>query len=122
MSEKRGFVGTVKSLWSSEGGAIISAELVLVMTIAVLAMCVGLDSLSDAVNNELNDVAEAFGAISQSFQFHGISHPGSGHCGDHAIVSGSSNRDKVDDCDCTPLDSCITHISTPWKCEGGFSG
>ena len=41
MSEKKGFVGTVRSLWTREDGAIISAELVLVMTIAVLAMLVG---------------------------------------------------------------------------------
>ena len=119
MSEKMGCVGTVKRLWTREDGAIISAELVLVMTIAVLAMLVGLDSLSDAVNNELNDVAGAFGAISQSFEFHGIAHPGSFSHGDHAIVSGSSNKDKVDDCDCMALDSCIGHIVTPVKCEDG---
>ena len=97
---------------------IISAELVLVMTIAVLAMLVGLDSVSDSVNHELNDVAEAFGALSQSFSFHGVAHPC--HHGDvHAIVSGSSFRDRVDECDCTGLDSGIGHIVTPEKCEDG---
>ena len=113
MSQKKGFVGTMVSLWSREDGAIISAELVLVMTIAVLAMLVGLDSVSDAVNQELNDVADAFGALSQSFNFHGIAHPGSGD--DHAIVSGSSFKDKTDECDCTGLDNCIGHIVTPEK-------
>ena len=118
MSEKKCFVGTVLSLWSREDGIIISGELVLVMTIATLAMLVGLDAVSDAVNNELNDVAGAVGALNQSFNFHGVAHPG--HLGDdHAIVSGSSFRDGADDCDCIALDSSIGHIVTPDKCEDG---
>ena len=108
-----------RRLWTDEIGMIISAELVLVMTIAVLAMLVGLDAASDAINHELSDVAEAFGAISQSFRFNGISHPGHLGIDDHAIVSGSSNSDKVDDCDCVPLDSCVGHIVGMPKCEDG---
>ena len=119
MSEKKGLVGTALSLWSCEDGVIISAELVLVMTIATLAMVVGLNSVSKAVNFELDDVANAFGAISQSFDFHGIAHPDPSHGGWHAIVSGSSFKDKSDDCDCTGLDCCIGHIVTPDKCENG---
>lgn len=117
MSEK-GFVGTMQNLWTREDGAIISAELVLVMTIAVLAMLVGLDSVSDAVNHELNDVAGAFGAISQSFNFRGLSHPRRNGSSEHAIVSGSSFKDDVDDCDCVPLEL-TGHINTPAKCEDG---
>ena len=117
MSEKS-LVGTMQSLWTREDGAIISAELVLVMTIAVLAMLVGLDSVSEAVNNELNDVAGAFGAISQSFNFRGLSHPRHEGRSEHAIVSGSSFRDDVDDCDCIPLEL-TGHINTPAKCEDG---
>ena len=119
MSEKKGFVGTVRSLWTREDGAIISAELVLVMTIAVLAMLVGLDAISDAVNNELNDIADAFGAISQSFDFKGIGHPTTNGSAFHAVVSGSSFRDSVDYCDCTGLVCDVGHIVTPHKCEGG---
>ena len=110
---------TIRRLWTNEVGLVVSAELVLVMTIAVLAMLVGLDAASDAINQELNDVAEAFGAISQSFNFQGISHPGHLGIDDHAIVSGSSNADKVDDCDCVPLDTCIGHIVGIPKCEDG---
>ena len=120
MSEKRGFVGTVRSLWSSEGGAIISAELVLVMTIAVLAMLVGLDSISDAVNGELHDVAEAFGAISQTYEWHGEGHLNGSCDGFHAKVSGSSFQDAPDHCDCTGLRCDLGHIMAPDRCEDGF--
>jgi hypothetical protein len=121
MSEKKGFgfVGTLLGLWTGENGAVISAELVLVMTIAVLAMLVGLDSVSDAVNHELNDVAGAIGAISQSFNFNGIAHLRASGGSEHAIVAGSSFSDDVDDCDCIPLDSGIGHVATPPKCEDG---
>ena len=116
MTKRCSIVAVGLSLWKQEDGVIISAELVLVMTIAVLAMIVGLDSASDAVNNELNDVAGAFGAVNQSFEFHGIAHP----CrdgGDHAIASGSSFADHEDHCDCVPLDGSIGHIKAPEKCE-----
>ena len=69
------------------------------------------------MNNELNDIAEAFGAISQSFDYKGIGHPTT--TGFHAVVSGSSFRDTVDHCDCTGLVCDIGHIVTPSKCEGG---
>ena len=110
MAAKSSVVAMGFSLWSQEEGVVISAELVLVMTIAVLAMLVGLDSLSDSVNHELHDVAGAFGALSQSFSFHGI-----GGC--EACASGSSFNDRPDDCDCIPLDSSVGHIRTPEKCE-----
>lgn len=107
---KKSLVATAVSLWKGEDGAIISAELVLVMTIAVLAMVVGLHKVSLAVNAELNDVAEAFGAISQTFCFDGIE-------GCNARFSGSSFNDHPDFCDCTPLDTNVGHIKVPEKCE-----
>lgn len=116
MSTKSNFVAVGLSLWKQQDGVVISAELVLVMTIAVLAMLVGLDSVSDSINHELNDVAGAFGAISQSFSFNGIAHRDRSGC-PHAIASGSSFNDHKDDCDCTPLDGSVGHIRTPEKCE-----
>ena len=116
MSTKSSLVAMGLSLWRQQDGVVISAELVSVMTIAVLAMLVGLDSVSDAVNHELNDVAGAFGAISQSFEFRGIAHVNPSGC-PHAIASGSSFNDHKDDCDCTPLDSGVGHIRTPEKGE-----
>lgn len=49
----------LKKLIQDECGMIISSEIVLVGTILVLGCIVGLASLSHAVTNELNDVAQA---------------------------------------------------------------
>ena len=46
----------LNKLFRDESGVIISAELALVLTIAVLAMVVGLSEVAVAVNTELNDV------------------------------------------------------------------
>jgi hypothetical protein len=55
-----------------EAGFIISAELVSVTTIAVLGMVVGLAAVRDVVTNELNDIADAFGAVSQTYHVAGL--------------------------------------------------
>ena len=79
-------------LWSDEAGFIISAELVLVATIAVLSMVVGLSEVANAINQELEDVASAFGAVNQSYHYNGAS----GHA---ACKDGGRYRDSQDFCD-----------------------
>ena len=61
----------LRNLLNDESGVIISAELVLVLTVAVLAMIVGLSEVAVAVNTELNDVSNAIGALNQSYCFTG---------------------------------------------------
>lgn len=78
---------------NDEAGFVVSAELVLVATIAILAMIVGLSEVSISINNELEDVAAAFGSINQSFNVAGVQ----GHYGYNTV--GSSYLDKVDFCD-----------------------
>ncbi|QDV19346.1 hypothetical protein Pan153_40110 [Gimesia panareensis] len=63
----------MRALWNDEHGFVISAELVLVMTIAVLAMIVGLSEVAVAVNTELNDISNAIGALNQSYAYTGFS-------------------------------------------------
>ncbi len=58
-----------KQLYNDEAGFIVSAELVLVATIGVLAMVVGLSEVAHNVNQELEDVGSAISSIDQSFQF-----------------------------------------------------
>ncbi|MEX0700593.1 MAG: branched-chain amino acid aminotransferase [Planctomycetales bacterium] len=82
------------SLYRDEAGFIVSAELVLVLTIGVLAMVVGLHAVAKSVVMELNDVASAFGALDQSFCFEGLKKAG------HAHVPGGGFRDREDACDC----------------------
>ena len=75
-----------------DAGFIVSAELVLVSTIAVLGMIVGLAEVASGVNQELEDVGSAFGSINQSFAYSGLE----GHKGEWA---GSFFEDEVDECD-----------------------
>jgi len=63
---------TLKLLWSDDAGFIISAELVLVATVAVLAMVVGQAEVGSAVNQELEDVGSAVGAVQQSYYYSGV--------------------------------------------------
>ncbi len=79
-------------LMSDEAGFILSAELVLVSTIATLSMVVGLSEIANAVNQELEDVVSAQGAVNQSHRYSGLE----GHKGDS---SGSLFDDQVVDCD-----------------------
>jgi hypothetical protein len=82
----------VLHLWNEESGFIISAEMVLVCTIAVLAMSVGLSEVAFGINQELEDTGTAFGTVNQSFRFSGIT----GHNGSS---SGSFFQDLIDFCD-----------------------
>jgi Flp pilus assembly pilin Flp len=87
-------------LMNDEAGFVVSAELVLVSTIAVLAMIVGLSEVAISINNELEDVGCAFGSLNQSFQYCGVQ----GHNGYNTV--GSSYLDKVDFCDCDNVGYC----------------
>ena len=88
----------VKQLWQDEAGVVVSAELVLVLTITVLAMVVGLHAVSKTVAQELNDVSSAIGALDQSYSFDGFEKKAK--CGVHSKFAGSGFKDKRDDCDC----------------------
>jgi hypothetical protein len=91
----------MKSLWrkllTDESGVVISSELALVGTVGVLGMVVGLESVTSSVTSELNDLAGAFGAIDQSFNFRSIRKAG------HARVAGSGFNDRGDNCDCIEI-------------------
>ena len=56
-----------KELLSNEGGFILSAEMILILTIAVLGIVVGLSQVQQAVVGELQDLALAFSGLNQSF-------------------------------------------------------
>ena len=106
----------MKNLWQrlleDETGVILSSELALVGTVGVLGMVVGLEAVSCSVTSELNDLASAFGAINQSFNFNGISKAG------HGRVSGSGFNDRGDFCDCALITQTdVSGVSGP----GGFS-
>lgn len=84
---------TLNTLLHDENGFIVSAELIIVATIVVLAMAVGLSEISFSVNNELEDVGSAVGSMNQSFYANGVQSIGKGG------TAGSGFRDVVDNCD-----------------------
>ena len=80
------------NLMNDEAGFIISAELVIVATVAVLAMIVGLSEVGMNINHELEDVGSAIGSLNQSYHVQGT-------CGHQGHVGGSCYTDQRDFCD-----------------------
>ncbi len=107
----------LRKLWHDEVGLVISAELVLVLTIGVLMLVVGLHAVTKAVNYELGDIASAIGALDQSYSYDGFEKP-SGKYGCHAFVAGSAYGDKADECDCAE----IIEVRPRPKKDGSSSG
>ena len=83
---------TIRKLWNDEAGFIVSAELVLVATILVIGMIVGLVSVRNQVVQELVDVGQAIGNLSQSYGYGGI------HKWCMAFTDGCYYNDKIDFC------------------------
>ena len=82
----------INALKNDEAGFIVSAELVLISTIAVLGLVVGLSEVSLNINNELEDVGSAFASVQQSYSTETI-------CGHKGILGGSGFEDGADFCD-----------------------
>ncbi len=82
----------LRRLLYDEAGFIVSSELVLVATVAVVGMIVGMTSIRDHVVQELGDVSAAVSDVNQSYYWA----PVAGH---HAWVAGSGFFDEQDDCD-----------------------
>ena len=73
--------------WNDDEGALITVEWVFFVTIMVIGLVAGLKTLQGSVMNELEEVAGAIGAVSQSYSFGGTS----GCC---AFTNGSSFQDN----------------------------
>lgn len=84
---------TFNALLNDENGFIVSAELIIIATIVVLAMAVGLSEVSFSVNNELEDVGSAVDTMNQSFYANGVQSVGKGG------TAGSGFEDFADNCD-----------------------
>lgn len=61
----------LKQLMNDERGFVVSSELVLILTIGVIGLIVGLDSVQNAVVTELSDIASAIGASNQTYMYSG---------------------------------------------------
>lgn len=80
------------ALHQDEAGFIVSSELVLIATIAVIGLVVGMAEVANGVNEELEDVGSAVGQVNQSYVV-------SGSRGHKASTGDSSFKDVYDNCD-----------------------
>jgi len=109
----------LRTLWNDDFGAIISAELVLVLTITVLSMMVGLHELASGVIHELADVSESIGHLDQSYVLSGFASEKSDTQGATQYKSaygGSNFADAQDNCDDCSGSQDLT------DCDGIFDG
>jgi hypothetical protein len=72
-----------RSLWEDESGAIVSAEMVAVSTVAVLSGTVGMNMLASSVDGELREMAHAVRSFDQSYAV-------AGHVSSRAWTAGSA--------------------------------
>ena len=96
----------LKRLWNDEAGFVVSTELVLLATVAVIGLLTGIVSVRDGVVSELSDVAGAVQEVNQSYSFDGV-------IGHNAATSGTQFNDQLDECDSSDdpsgvADNCIT--------------
>lgn len=86
---------------NDEKGFIVSAEIVLIFTLVFCAVAVGIAVVRDALVHELGDVAEAIGALDQSYNYRAINAVlGDSGTDFHALCAGSGFNDKEDPGDC----------------------
>lgn len=71
----------LNNLLNDEAGFLVSAELVMIATLGILAMAVGLSEVAFNINTELQDVGRAFGSMNQSFNIKGQSNAWGGNGG-----------------------------------------
>jgi len=62
----------ILTLWHDEAGAVLTAELVIILTLVVLALVVGLSELASAINCELFDISYAIRGLNQSYAVSGF--------------------------------------------------
>jgi Flp pilus assembly pilin Flp len=108
----------LKAFLNDENGAIVSAEIVLVITILVLGVIVGLSEVAVAVNTELNDISNAIGALNQSFAYCGFSATDGGKV--KSFKFGTRFTDAIDDCDKNVNCDLVCHGAN--HCDEGNGG
>ena len=61
----------MRKLWNDECGAVMAAELILILTVVGLGVLIGMKVVQVAIVSELHDVANAISNIDQSFSVAG---------------------------------------------------
>lgn len=85
-------MSTTNRLWRDENGFIVSSELVLIASAILIPLLVGMQTVRDSVVQELADVGQAIGVVSQTYWYAGVA----GKC---SYASGSRFYDQADQCE-----------------------
>ena len=93
----------LRTFLNDENGFLISAELMLIITLAFCMAAVGWAAVRDALAHELNDLSHAIGSVSQSYSVTGLSKE-KDWGKPHAECSGFGFNDDADECDCMILE------------------
>jgi Flp pilus assembly pilin Flp len=91
-TEKGEEMKMLSRLWADEAGFVVSSELVLIATLAVIGLIAGLQTVRDQVLQELADTANAVSNVNQSYSFSGVT-------GHSSSTAGSIFVDQLDQCD-----------------------
>lgn len=109
----------VKNFLNDESGAVVSIELILIITIAVLALIVGWSEVAVAVNTELNDISNAVGALNQTYIFTGFQGTAAGGGAKiKSVFFGSTFVDQIDDCDTNLSCDIVGGVAAPVNAGG----
>ena len=74
-----------QQLWADEAGAVLTAEAVMVGSVAVIGSVVGLSAASSAVNAEMTEMASAIRSLDQSYLIQGRKSCGAWTAGSYYI-------------------------------------
>jgi hypothetical protein len=88
---------TLSRFWNDDQGTIVSAEIILVLTIAGIGMLAGLTTYRDQVTLELADLGTAIGQFNHTYSIAGVNVAG-------ASIATSVFDDLPDFCDDTSSD------------------
>ncbi len=109
----------LRAIWKDEGGAIVSIEMVIIITVAVLALIVGWSEVAVAVNSELDDISNAVGKLNQTYQYVGFGSPINVIKLKNQYL-GSAFNDAADDCDsCSGTSAIVCALGTGPTAAGG---
>lgn len=102
---------TLRVLLGDESGFIVSIELILVATIAIIGLITGMTAMRDAVISEVSDVGGSLQDLNQSYTFNGVN----GHSGNTFGSNFSDARDWCDDREdvTNRAENCITMTARP---------
>jgi Flp pilus assembly pilin Flp len=108
----------LRRLYRDECGAVVSAELALVLTIVVNGLIVGLNEIAVSLNQELNDVSNALGTLDQSFGYTGYQAAGTKL---KSFAAGTTFIDAADECDTNVNCDLVVGVSTTKTNEGSVT-